>query len=149
MFFRVDVGRVDMNGIDKSKRIIELCEKHWEQHKKNCSGYVKDIAKDLGVSLNGQANNIVDQIQKAPWKTIKSGVEAKLYATNGMFVVAGLKDKPHGHVVIVVPGSLAHGKYPTAYWGSLGGVPKKNATINWSWSKQDRDNVIYGAIVIK
>ncbi len=110
---------------------------------KNCSGYVKDVAKDLGIILTGQANDIVDQIQKAPWISIKSGKEAKLKAELGMFVVAGLKAKPHGHVVIVVPGSLSHGKYPTAYWGSLGGVPKKKTTINWSWNKSDRDNVFY------
>ncbi|MET1257375.1 hypothetical protein [Aliikangiella maris] len=60
-----------------------------------------------------------------------------------MLVIVGLKAQPHGHVAIVVPGPLAHGKYPTAYWGSLGGVPKKNTTINWSWNKKDRDNVIY------
>ena len=138
-----------MSGNQKSKKIIELCEKYWEQHKKNCSGYVKDIAKELGVNFSGQANDIVDQVQKLPWKMVKSGLDAKLQAINGMFVVAGLKDNPHGHVVIVVPGPLAHGKYPTAYWGSLGGVPKKNTTINWSWNKQDRDQVIYSYIHIK
>jgi len=138
-----------MTGIEKSKKIIELCEKYWGKHKNNCSGYVKDIGKELGVNLVGQANDMVEQVQKMPWKTIKSGAEAKLQATLGMFVIAGLRDKPHGHVVVVVPGPLAHGKYPTAYWGSLGGVPKKNTTINWSWSKQDRDNVIYSCIAIK
>lgn len=138
-----------MSGNTKSKKIIALCEKYWEQHKKDCSGFVKEVAGELGVKLHGQANEIVDQIQKMPWKTVKSGVEAKLQATNGMFVVGGLKDTPHGHVVIVVPGPLSHGKYPTAYWGSLGGVPKKNTTINWSWNKQDRDKVIYSYIPIK
>jgi hypothetical protein len=29
------------------------------------------------------------------------------------------------HVVVVVDGPLAHGKYPTAYWGSLHGIGKK------------------------
>jgi hypothetical protein len=132
-----------MAGIDDSKKIVSLCDKYWDTYKKNCSGYVKAIASDLGITLTGQANNIVDQIQKAPWKVLKSGIEAKVQATNGMFVVAGLKSDAHGHVVVVVPGTLAHGKYPTAYWGSLGGVPKKNATLNWSWNKTDRDKVIY------
>ena len=114
-----------MIGIGGSKRIVKLCEKYWEEHKKNCSGYVKAIASELGVSLTGPANDIVDQIQKHPWKILKSGVEAKLQATNGMYVIAGLKADKHGHVVVVVPGSLSHGKYPTAYWGSIGGVAKK------------------------
>ncbi len=41
----------------------------------------------------------------------------------------GLKADKHGHVVVLVPGPLSHGKYPTAYWGSLGGVPKKYTTL--------------------
>jgi len=132
-----------MAGIDDSKKIVSLCEQYWDANRKNCSGYVKAIASDLGIILTGQANNIVEQIQKAPWRVLKSGIEAKVQATNGMFVVAGLKADKHGHVVVVVPGALAHGKYPTAYWGSLGGVPKKNTTLNWSWNKTDRDKVIY------
>ncbi|MET1257374.1 hypothetical protein [Aliikangiella maris] len=55
-----------MKVIKKSDRIVNLCEKYWEEHKKNCSGYVKDIAKNLGITLAGQANNIVDQIQEKP-----------------------------------------------------------------------------------
>ncbi|MDH5180161.1 MAG: hypothetical protein OEZ39_16000 [Gammaproteobacteria bacterium] len=138
-----------MSANEKTKKILELCEKHWEKNKLNCSGYVKDIATDLGISLSGQANDIIDQIQKAPWKTLKTGVDARLQATNGMFVIAGLKDQPNGHVAVIVPGALAHGKYPTGYWGSLAGRPKKNTTINWSWSKTDRDKVIYSYIAIK
>ncbi len=126
-----------------SKPIIDLCEIYWEKHKENCSGYVKEVAEKLGITLIGQANDIVEQIQKPPWKILESGVDAKLKATNGMFVIAGLKAERNGHVAIVVPGPLAHGKYPTAYWESLGGVPRKNTTINWSWNRSDRDNVIY------
>ena len=57
-------------------------------------------------------------------------------------MIRGLKTANHGHVV-VVPGLLAHGKYPTAYWGSISSYAKKNATINYSWNKNLRDNVIY------
>lgn len=32
----------------------------------------------------------------------------------------------HGHVVVVVPGTLAHGRYPSAWWGSLGGSPGRD-----------------------
>ena len=138
-----------MAGNEKSKKIVTLCEKHWEKYKKDCSGYVKTVAGELGISLTGQANNIVDQIQKLPWKKLTSGFDANLQASSGALVIAGLKDQPHGHVVIVVPGTLAHGKYPAAYWGSLGGVGKKNATLNWSWSKQDRDKIVYSCIDVK
>ncbi len=130
-------------------KVIELCEKHWESNKKNCSGFIKAVAKELTITVHGQANDIVDAIQKPLWKTIESGLQAQLHAANGMFVVAGLKSDPHGHVVVIVDGQLSHGKYPSAYWGSLGGVPKKNTTINWSWNKADRDKVIYSYRPIK
>jgi hypothetical protein len=49
-------------------------------------------------------------------------------------------------VVATAPGqSLAHGRYPFAYWGRLGGVGKENATINFAWRAEDRDNVSYAA----
>jgi hypothetical protein len=74
------------------------------------------------------------------------GVTAKQWARK--FVLAELKGaehqppRTHGHVVVV--GDLAHGKYPTAYWGSLGGVGKQNETLNWAWAKADRDRIMYG-----
>jgi hypothetical protein len=114
----------------------------------DCSGFVKDVAADLGISLKGQANEIVDTIQKKPWTVLKSGAEAKQKAVLGKFVIGGLKDTPHGHVVVVVDGPLAHGKYPTAYWGSLHGIGKKHTTVNWSWNKNDRDKVTYCCVDI-
>jgi peptidoglycan hydrolase-like protein with peptidoglycan-binding domain len=126
--------------------VTDLCEKHWEAHKDDCSGFVKAVATDLNVTLTGQANDIVDQIQKSPWKILKDGKEADSEARAGKFVVAGLKDDPNGHVVIIVPGELAHDKYPTGYWGHLGGVGYKNTTINYSWKSTERDKVIYASI---
>ncbi len=137
-----------MAGNTNSQKIIQLCETHWDAHKNNCSGFAKAVAGLVGISLSGQANEIVDQMQKLPWKLLKSGSEATAEASLGKLVLGGLKDKPLGHVVIVVAGPLSHGKYPTAYWGSYGGVGKKNTTINWSWEKTDRDNVIYSSISI-
>src|ERR1700693_1601342 len=44
---------------------------------------------------------------------------------------------PHGHVVVVVAGQpLAHGKYPFAYWGRLGGGGAKDKTVNWAWARR-------------
>ncbi len=132
----------------KSQKIIDLCEEYWAANKSNCSGFVKSVATSLDISLSGQANSIIKTIGRSPWTVLKSGVEANTQAGKGMFVVAGLEDSPNGHVVIVVSGTLEHGKYPTAYWGSLGGIGKKNKTINWSWNKSDRDKVVYAAIAI-
>jgi hypothetical protein len=129
--------------------IIDACEAEFDHNKSDCSGFVKDVAKDiLDINLSGQANDIVDQIQRAPWIRVKDGAEAKSKADAGFFVIGGLKDNPNGHVVVVVQGPLApQGKYPTAYWGKLNGIGKKKATINWAWDEDDRDCVIYACRV--
>jgi hypothetical protein len=128
--------------------VKDICEKYWGSYKDDCSGFVKAVARDLNVTLTGQANDIVDQIQKSPWKILKNGKEADSDARGGRFVVAGLKDDPNGHVVVIVPGVLAHDKYPTGYWGHLGSVGYKNTTINYSWNSTERDKVIYASIQI-
>lgn len=67
-------------------------------------------------------------------------------------MVAGLNGedhqppRSHGHVVIVITGPLAHDKYPSAYWGTLGATGRKNQTLNWAWNIRDRDHVTYAAI---
>src|SRR6266446_9467 len=92
-------------------KVVAACEKHWDQFKSDCSGFVKAVAQDCGILLTGQANDIVDQIQKLPWQVLKDGAavghEASVKANAGL-VIAGLKDTPSGHVAIVVPGPLAH-----------------------------------------
>lgn len=125
-----------------ANNIVVACEKYWEQYKNDCSGFVKAVALEMGIALTGQANDIVDRIGGAPWVPLANGVEAAAKSGSGL-VVAGLKDNPHGHVVIVVPGPLAHNAYPSAYWGQLGGVGKKNTTLNWAWNTADRDRVSY------
>jgi len=128
--------------------IKALCEKHWEAHRKSCSGFVQSVAVELGVTLRGQANDMAKQIQKTPWRLLTDGVAAQQEAAAGQLVIGGLEASPHGHVVIVVDGPLSHGRYPTAYWGSIGGVAKKHATVNWSWGKQDRDRVLYASLLL-
>ena len=133
---------IPKTNMDAGSRVIAACEKYWDKYKGDCSGFVKAVAGDLGISLTGMANDIVGQIQSAPWVVLPSGVEAATKASLG-FVVGGLVDNPHGHVVVVVKGPLAHGKYPSAYWGMLNGVGKKNSTANWAWDAKHRDKVIY------
>ena len=131
---------------------VNACEANWEDHKADCSGFVKAVASDLGVTLTGQANDIVDQIQIAPWVLLgKDGVAAKQKADAGLFVVAGLRDAPNGHVVVITPGPLDpnNSKYPTGYWGRLHGVGRKATTINWAWDEDHRDNVIYAYTSIR
>lgn len=111
------------------------------------------VAQQLGVTLAGLANDIVDTIRGgAGWMQLDDGAAAQQSAASGKLVLAGLRGDeqanpdPHGHVVVVVAGlPLAHGKNPFAYWGRLGGGGKKDETINWAWNEEDRDNVTYAA----
>jgi hypothetical protein len=131
--------------------IINECESQFEEYKSDCSGFVKSVASAFSITLNGQADNIVDQIRGSDWTHLQSGVQAKEKADNGWFVVAGLKGSDNipaqnnGHVIIVVSGPVAQGKYPSGYWGKLGGVGEKNKTLNWAWNAASRDNVYYAA----
>lgn len=137
-----------------TKKVIDVCEDEWPANKDDCSGFVKDVAASLGVSLSGQANDIVDQIAGPGWTKLTDGKAAKQAADEGKFVVGGLKGSDqqtpstHGHVVVVVAGPLAKDQYPTAYWGTLGGVGERSKTINWAWKAVDRDNVQFGTITI-
>jgi hypothetical protein len=141
------------------QRIIEICEGSWDAHKSDCSGFVKAVTGALGVSTfapDDDADSIVDKLGAAgDWIALPSGngSAAKAQADTGLLVVAGLKGAgqvppvPHGHVVVVVTGPLdpTHGKYPTAYWGRLGGLGAKAETINYAWQAADRDQVGYFA----
>src|SRR5690242_13325958 len=112
--------------------VATACEAHWDAFFDDCSGFVKAVAQELGVTIDGQANDIVDAMQKFPWKFAASGADAALKASIGYLVLGGLKASGNGHVVVIVPGVVLDGKYPTAYWGSLNSVGKKNTTINFS-----------------
>lgn len=140
---------------NKSQEIIDECETQFESHKNDCSGFVKAVSSKFAVSLDGQADNIVDQMQGAGWtKFGKDGVKAKAKADAGWLVIGGLKSEDHnparnnGHVAIIVKGGLDHNKYPTGYWGSSGGAAEKNKTVNYAWNSSDRDNVIYCGIEV-
>jgi hypothetical protein len=141
------------------QRIITICETNWEEHQNDCSGFVKAVALALGISTfssNDNADVITDKLHQATdWTALApgDGIAAKAQADLGAFVVACLKGtdqvqpSPNGHVAVVVSGplDLAHGKYPTAYWGSLGGVGAKAQTVNYAWRAVDRDRVGYFA----
>jgi hypothetical protein len=137
-----------------AQRIIEACENVFDDNGEDCNKFAKAVATRFNVTLTGNANAIVDQIQGDGWTSLANGVEAKGKADDGWLVVGGLKGadqnppKANGHVVIVVSGPLAQAKYPTAYWGQLGGSGDKNKTVNFAWTLADRDNVIYAARLI-
>jgi hypothetical protein len=131
--------------------VVDACERELEAHKDDNSGFVRAVAADFGITLHGLADDIVAQIQGKDWTILSDGVSASEYARKGYLVIGGLKGSeqrnptPFGHVVIVVDGSLAHGAYPRAYWGFLGGGFGRGKTVNFAWASDDRDRVTYSA----
>ena len=129
------------------------CEACYDAHVGDCSGFARAVAQQMGVALEGMADRIVDVLRtsKDGWTALANGTAAAAAATAGQLVIGGLKGSeqahpdPHGHVVVVVEGPLAHNAYPSAYWGSLGGDPAKDKTINWAWTTADRDKISYAA----
>lgn len=131
-------------------RVRTACETHFEAAQNDCSRFARNVASDLGVTLAGQADDIVGTIRSGgSWESLPDGPAAAAAAAAGHLVVAGLRGNEqfrpsiHGHVVVVVPGPLARDAYPTAYWGSLAGKPGKEKTVNFAWTVEDRDRIAY------
>lgn len=134
------------------KKIIEACEKHWNAHKSDCSGFAKAVAKELSIELpNVKADPIIAWISewsRASWWKIGSPKEAGTLAEEGYFVLACLttadSGDDNGHVAVVTSGyKSAHSKYPRGYWGAYKSVGSKNDTMNWSFKKDVMDKVTY------
>jgi hypothetical protein len=133
--------------------VVQACEANFQANKTACNFFVEAVGKAVGVTITGNADEITNVLRAGTngWSVLANGVAAAAAAGQGKLVVGGLKGSqqarpdPHGHVVVVVPGPLAHGKYPTAWWGSLGGSPGQNQTINWAWTEADRDKVSYAS----
>lgn len=138
--------------------IIDSCKTSWEEeflkgtkNRDNCSGFVKAVAKKLGVPLPDTANadGIVDHLDKN-WKKLASGSDARLKAQTGSFVIAALKGSGHaparnnGHVAIVVDGDLYRQKYPMLWGGSIGSAQSQGTkSVGEVWNTRDRDSVTY------
>lgn len=138
--------------------IVEKCKAVWEsefikgiKNKDNCSGFVKAVAKELGVPIPETANadGIMDAVAKN-WKQVTSGAEAASLASTGAVVLAGLKGGSHqparqnGHVAIVISGKLYKEKYPPVWGGSTGGAQSQGEkTVGEVWNRTDRDKVAY------
>ena len=126
-----------------AEKIIQWCESEWDNWKGDCSGFAKAVCIQAKVQLTGQANQIIDFLGTSPaWENLGAApAKALLRANGGRLVIGGLKQRPNGHVVIVVKSASLN--YPVAYWGRLGTVGRKNTTVNWSWNKTDLPLVHY------
>jgi hypothetical protein len=101
----------------------------------DCSGYVKRVARDLGVIMSpGDANAIIVYLRTSPrWLQLgHDPVRAAQLAGQGYFVVGGEAEARHGHVVVVVPGWSVTG-HPMGYWGMLNGIGAANASLSRAW----------------
>jgi hypothetical protein len=141
----------------KPSPIVTISDSIWQANaehcRANCSGYLKQVAAQLGVPLpNVQANAIVDYLSSAPgWLQLGNNASrASQLSTQGYFVVAGLKASDNGHVAVVVPGWAPQG-FPMGYWGSMQGAAHAGAdkSLTLAWTRADLASVSYFAIAVQ
>lgn len=136
--------------------IVTICDAVFRANAHNCqadcSGYLKQVAAQLAVVLpNVQANGLVDFLASAAgWTQLDNDArQASDLASQGCFVVAGLKEAGHGHVAVVVPGWSPQG-FPMGFWGSIRGAAfaGANASLTRAWTREDLAKVSYFAIPV-
>jgi hypothetical protein len=128
--------------------IVAACRKQYDLHYDDCSGFLRAVAAELGFPLAGNADSILDFLDRG-WTKIDrtKAIEA---VRAGTFVIAGLKSSEHnpprnnGHVVVVVDGALYNGKYPLVWGGSIGNAQSAGTrSVGEVWRRTDRDAVRY------
>ena len=160
-----DVGQAEFQ-MGRQHRVIQACEKWWPHHRLDCNAFVRAVALELGITLNGDANHIHDTIGHAPWSSIGIGNAAAslaaVAATNGAFVVGAWKNPSgHGHVAVIVDTNYSshtapHRNHAIAYWGQLpptqpaatGSGPREHASHTLSWGSSTQPHVLYASHAI-
>jgi hypothetical protein len=143
----------------QSEDIIRVCReiRAVSANANDCNKFVTAVAGGFNVTLLGTADEIMAEITGQGWTQHgKSGAAAAAAADAGELVIGGMTSEAlgdaHGHVVVVVKGELNRGKYPVAYWGSLNPRIRPDGalgkTINFSFTEDDRDNVIYASRIV-
>lgn len=135
-----------------AEKIKDTCERLLPANAGDCSAFVKAVCSEFGISLKGDANEIVDDLNTANgWTPLgsdaTSGKKAAEAAANNQLVIGARKETGHGHVVVVVKGQLHLDKYPHAYWGKLNDPDNAgyDKTVNWAWVAAARDSVTYAS----
>lgn len=134
---------------DPTNKVVDACKKSYAAWKDDCSGFVRAVAKELGITLEGNADSIVSSIS-IYWTPVTDAAQAVQLAEKGTLVIGGLKSsqhtpsRSHGHVVVVVPGAMYQGKYPIVWGGSIGSAASQGTkSVGEVWNRADRDNVKY------
>lgn len=134
--------------------VIDTCKDAWPGKRDACNFFVIEVAKQLGITLEGIADEIVDEIKGVGWTRVADGVAARDASAAGKLVIAGIKSKDftqprnEGHVAVVVSGSMnPAGWAPAGYWGSTDpDVAKKGgggSPISLCFRLEDKDKVVY------
>jgi hypothetical protein len=89
------------------------------------------------------ANQIIEKLKNTKYATEITAEQAVDYAREGITVIAGLKEKKHGHVAIVAPLDMKK----STTWGknvpSVFNVGKKNAIMRMSGAFRKKDQPNY------
>lgn len=139
-----------------AQRVIDACRSLWPARQNACNFFVRDVADQVGITLTGLADDMVDQIQRGGWSRLADGLAAHQAATQGKLVIAGVKapDFTHprneGHVAVVVAGDMRSGTWaPPGYWGSTNPAVASRggdgSPLSWSFRAEDKDRIIYAA----
>jgi hypothetical protein len=130
-------------------RVREACEACFEAHKGDCSGSASAVAAKLRISLQGTADQIVDNLRSGQgWTLLPNRIAAAQSAKAGKLVIGGLKGSERAnlaHMAMSSSCSLNHWLImPTlsAYWRNLAGKSGKDDTPN-AWIAQDRNRASY------
>lgn len=121
---------------ERAKKITRLCKEAREKYMPEpdgttyCNLAVNYIAKGLSYDdLSGMlANKMIQFIEtSADWAEVKPE-DAKRLADDGNLVVAGRRNKPHGHVAVVYPGAAL---VPSGKWGGKWPAVNNVGKTNW------------------
>jgi hypothetical protein len=144
--------------------IIGFCQAEVGQHINDCAGFVRGVARQCGVFVFGNANEIVDNYilkQAAGWKILGSESDAVDAATTGKLVIGGLKASGHGHVVVIVGmKNTVHPGRAYGFWGryhglradalgseiNVGKLHLGHGPLTLAWNAGALPNVRYSAI---
>ena len=152
-----DVDSAEAAG--RRTRVIRACSSHWQDNKGDCSAFVNAVAKDLGISLTGNANAIYDQISASPWVRLgigpKSVAAAGVAAYEGKLVIAARRGKPNGQVAVIVDYRNAFDSYAPAeqykaiaFWGNLDTVGDQYKKITTAFTRKQFSEVLLASIAI-
>ena len=79
-------------------RIQDACEACFAAHANDCSGFARAVASQLGVTLSGLANEMVDTIgNDRAWMVLDDGIAAAQSAAAGKLVIGGLRGDEQAH----------------------------------------------------